>query len=290
MKHALNVLFSFARTGYKLTRSYKSGQRLLAPVRKKAGLDKVRLMISGAAPLSADTAEGYAVLGFNLVNGYGLTEASPVICMGNPVGFVDNTSVGNLIPKVTWKILDADYDGIGEICVKGPNVMQGYFDNPEETAKMFTDDGWLKTGDMGYIGKIKDVEYLYITGRYKNIIVTDGGKNVYPEEIEELINKHPYVLESIVIGVPESDKDLSETPTALVVLDVPKIEQDQGSIDDIKDSIAEHMKLVNDQLKTYQKIRGYDIQDEELIKNSTRKVKRFEYKGKNYRHLLKKKG
>jgi long-chain acyl-CoA synthetase len=152
-----------------------------------------------------------------------------------------------------------------------------------------THDGWLKTGDMGYIGTRWGRELLYITGRYKNIIVTGGGKNVYPEEVEEFVNDHPYVLESIVVGVTSSDKDLSETPCALIVLDILKLEELGIESEDpkIKSDIDAHVRAVNSKLQTYQKIRGYEIRTEELHKNSTRKIKRFEYKGSYYRYLLK---
>lgn len=287
-KQIVQILYKISELGYFITKQHKVGKKLFAFLRKKAGLDTVKFMISGAAPLASSTAKGYAILGFNLANGYGLTESSPVISVGNPEGFVDNKSVGNAIPKVSWKILEPGLDGIGEICVTGENVMQGYFNNPDATSQVITEDGWLKTGDMGYITTKKGKEYLYITGRYKNIIVTGGGKNVYPEEIEEIINEHPHILECIVIGVPESDTDLSETPCALIVMDVTKLEQENIDVNssEIKTSIEEHMRSVNERLQSYQKLRSYCLQKDELEKNSTRKIKRFEYKGKNYKHLL----
>ncbi|MGL4676723.1 MAG: AMP-dependent synthetase/ligase [Brevinema sp.] len=290
LKQIIQLLLKISELGYFLTGGHHIGKKLFAFLRKKAGLHTVKFMISGAAPLALQTAKGYAILGFNLSNGYGLTEASPVISVGDPIGFIDNKSVGNVIPKVSWKILDPGLDGIGEICVFGENVMQGYYNNPEATAAVMTEDGWLKTGDMGYILSKKGKEYLYITGRYKNIIVTGGGKNVYPEEIEEQINNHPHILESIVIGVTESDGNLSEIPCALIVLDVIKMEQENIDPDssEIKELINTHIRSVNNNLQTYQKIRAFAIQKDELHKNSTRKIKRFEYKGSNYRHLLSK--
>ncbi|MGL5956490.1 MAG: AMP-binding protein, partial [Brevinema sp.] len=288
LKQIIYLLLKISELGYLLTGGHHVGKKLFAFLRKKAGLHTVKFMISGAAPLSLSTAKGYAVLGFNLSNGYGLTEASPVISVGDPIGFIDNKSVGNAIPKVSWKILDPDLDGVGEICVFGENVMQGYYNDPDATAAVMTEDGWLKTGDMGYIKSRKGKEYLYITGRYKNIIVTGGGKNVYPEEIEERLNDHPYVLESIVIGVTESDTNLSEIPCALIVLDILKMEQENIDPDsaEILESVNTHVRSVNDRLQMYQKIRSFSVQKDELHKNSTRKVKRFEYKGSNYRHLL----
>ena len=288
VKQIVQLLLKISELSYLITGNHKTGEKLFAFLRKKAGLNTVGYMISGAGPLSQEVAKGYAVLGFNLANGYGLTEASPVVSVGDPLGPIDNKSVGNAIGYVAWKILDPDFNGIGEICVKGESVMQGYYNDPEATAMAITNDGWLKTGDMGYIGTKNGREYLYITGRYKNIIVTGGGKNVYPEKVEELINAHPYILESIVIGVSTSDSDMSETPCALIVLDLLKLEEeniDPTSVQ-VKEAINTHLRAANAKLQTYQKLRGYELRQEELEKNTTRKIKRFEYKGNKFRHLL----
>ena len=288
VKQIVQLLLKISELSYLITGNHKTGEKLFAFLRKKAGLNTVGYMISGAGPLSQEVAKGYAVLGFNLANGYGLTEASPVVSVGDPLGPIDNKSVGNAIGYVAWKILDPDFSGIGEICVKGESVMQGYYNDPEATAMAITNDGWLKTGDMGYIGTKNGREYLYITGRYKNIIVTGGGKNVYPEKVEELINAHPYILESIVIGVSTSDSDMSETPCALIVLDLLKLEEeniDPTSVQ-VKEAINTHLRAANAKLQTYQKLRGYELRQEELEKNTTRKIKRFEYKGNKFRHLL----
>ncbi len=289
IKQIVQVLLKISELGYMITGQRYVGEKLFAFLRKKAGLGSVRFMISGAAPLSQAVSTGYAILGFNLSNGYGLTEASPVISVGHPNGNIDNKSAGHAIPHLQWKILDANLEGVGEIGVKGDSIMLGYYENPEATQAVMTHDGWLKTGDMGYIGTRWGRELLYITGRYKNIIVTGGGKNVYPEEVEEFVNDHPYVLESIVVGVTSSDKDLSETPCALIVLDILKLEELGIESEDpkIKSDIDAHVRAVNSKLQTYQKIRGYEIRTEELHKNSTRKIKRFEYKGSYYRYLLK---
>ena len=288
VKQIVQLLLKISELSYLITGNHKTGEKLFAFLRKKAGLNTVGYMISGAGPLSQEVAKGYAVLGFNLANGYGLTEASPVVSVGDPLGPIDNKSVGNAIINVAWKILDPDFNGIGEICIKGESVMLGYYNDPEATAMAITNDNWLKTGDMGYIGTKNGREYLYITGRYKNIIVTGGGKNVYPEKIEELINAHPYILESIVIGVSTSDSDMSETPCALIVLDLLKLEEeniDPTSVQ-VKEAINIHLRAANAKLQTYQKLRGYELRQEELEKNTTRKIKRFEYKGNKFRHLL----
>ncbi|MGL4387908.1 MAG: AMP-binding protein [Brevinema sp.] len=289
IKEIITGLYHFSSFIHTLTGSHKFGEKVFGFLRKKAGFSTVRFLISGAAPLSYATSKGYAALGFNLANGYGLTEASPVISVGNPVGYIDNRSVGNIIPNLQCKIIDPNEEGIGEIAVKGDNIMLGYWNNDQATAEVLTEDGWLKTGDMGCLQTCRGREHLYITGRCKNIIVTGGGKNVYPEEIEELINDHPYILESIVIGIPMSDTDMSEVVCSLLVLDIPNLESlginPQDSI--VTESIDEHIRTVNKKLQMYQMIRGYEVFSEELQKNSTRKIKRFKYKGKEYRHLIK---
>lgn len=288
-KQIVQILLKISELGFIITRTHKVGENIFAFLRKKAGLDSITFMISGAAALPLSVSKKYAILGFNISNGYGLTEASPVVSVGDSRGFIDSRSVGNAIPKVSWKIRDVGNQGVGEICIKGENVMVGYYNDPDATAEVMTSDGWLKTGDMGYIASIRGREYLYITGRYKNIIVTGGGKNVYPEEIEELINEHPYILESLVIGVTASQNDMSEVPCALVVLDIAKLEEENiGFLSvEFKEMIDSHLRNVNDRLQSYQRIRGYEIKTDELHKNSTRKIKRFEYKGNQYRHLLK---
>lgn len=288
IKQVIKGLYKLSEFIYNITGSHKFGEKAFGFLRNKAGFGTVRFLISGAAPLSFATAKGYAALGFNLANGYGLTEASPVISVGDPEGRVDNKSVGNIIPNLECQILDPNEEGIGEIAVKGDNVMLGYWNDPEATEAVLTSDGWLKTGDMGYLAFHGKRKYLYITGRYKNIIVTGGGKNVYPEEIEEFVNEHNYILESIVIGVPVSDVDMSEIVCALIVLNIPQLESEglNPNDPDVAKIIDEHIRKVNTKLQMYQMIRSYEILTEELAKNSTRKIKRFEYKGKNYRYLL----
>ncbi|MGL5722308.1 MAG: AMP-dependent synthetase/ligase [Brevinema sp.] len=286
----VRALAKISEWGYRLTGNHKVGEILLRSLRQKAGFSTVRYLISGAGPLALKTADGYATFGFNLANGYGLTEAAPVCSVNPPRGPVDNKSVGVLPANTWWKIDEPNAEGIGEICIKGANVMKGYFNNPEATAAAIDTDGWLHTGDMGYIGTIKGREYLYITGRLKNIIVTSGGKNIYPEEIEEQINAHPYVLESVVMGVPISDTDAGEEPCALIVINMPLMEENNlTDVEAIKTDIETHVRdIVNKKLKSYQVLRGWEIRTEELLKNTTRKVKRFEYPGKDYRYLLKK--
>ena len=157
--------------------NWKGGKKMFSFILKKVSLDKIRICISGGGPLPASTFKLSNQLGIDFVQGYGLTETSPIINL-NPVFDYIETSVGKTIPGVEEKIVDPDSDGNGLIYIKGSMVMQGYYKNPEATAEILTEDGWLNTGDIGHLDSRN---YLYLTGRQKNIIVTEGGKNVFPE-------------------------------------------------------------------------------------------------------------
>lgn len=182
-------------------------------VTKKIGLDiskqatkqitelfggELRSVICGGAAVDGDILDYFGDLGFRSVQGYGLTECSPVIAL-NPdnAKFINNKSAGYLLPLSECKIVDKDEDGFGEICFRGPTVMMGYYKDPERTAQAIDSDGWYHTGDLGYID---EQEYVYITGRKKSIIITGNGKNVYPEELEFYLQKSEYISESMVWG------------------------------------------------------------------------------------------
>lgn len=168
-----------------------------------AGLGgNMRLMISGAAGISPTVAKFYRSIGIDFLQGYGLTECSPIICLNSDVDFVDE-SAGKPLPGVEVVILDKDADGIGEICAKGPNVMKGYMNMPEENAKAF-EGGYFHTGDLGYMD---ENDFVYITGRKKSVIVTKTGKNIFPEELEQKLDKSKYVEECLVFGVTDKDGD-----------------------------------------------------------------------------------
>ncbi|MDR1211828.1 MAG: AMP-binding protein, partial [Spirochaetaceae bacterium] len=156
------------------------GKKMFHAVLSQASLTTLRICICGGGPLAPSVFRKYNQLGIDFVQGYGLTETSPIINI-NPIEHYKETSVGKIIPGIEMKILNPDERGIGEVIVKGPVVMKGYYEMPEDTAEVFTPDGFLKTGDLGYLDS---EDYLYLTGRAKNVIVTEGGKNVYPEEIE----------------------------------------------------------------------------------------------------------
>ena len=175
------------------------------------------------------------------------------------------------LPEVEIKIDNPNNEGIGEIVAKGPNIMLGYYEMEEETAKVLK-DSWFYTGDLGYIDKDG---FLFITGRKKNVIVLKNGKNVYPEEIELLISTLPYVSENMVYGAPKDD-DL--VLSAKIVYNKEYIKEKYGDISefDLKDIIWKDIKKINANLSNYKHIKNLVITDEPMVKTTTQKVKRFE--------------
>lgn len=277
LKTFVKTLLGLARVSKTLTGSNGVSKSLLSLVRKKAGLSSIELFISGAAPLPERVANFMELLGFTILQGYGLTECAPVATL-NPMEKPKNKSVGKPIPGVEVKIDSPNEEGIGEILIKGPNVMVGYYKNPEATRETLV-NGYLRTGDLGYMD---EEGYVYITGRIKNVIVTHGGKNVYPEEIEEKLNESPYVLESLVVGKKISeDEAIGEEVFAFIVPDFNYIEFEKETpthkIDfkEIEKIIDGVVREVNSKLPDYKKIKGYKILTEELPKTSTRKIKRY---------------
>jgi long-chain acyl-CoA synthetase len=211
-------------------------------------------------------------LGIDFVQGYGLTETSPIINL-NPVEHYKETSVGRVIPWIDMKILDPDERGVGEVIVKGPVVTQGYYELPQETAEAFTSDGYLKTGDLGYLDS---EDYLYLTGRAKNMIVTEGGKNVYPEEIENEFQLFDEIDQILVRGYIEG-KDKSEHIEALVY---PSEDftwtEGEAKPDEklVKNRINAIVAEVNQRLLPYQRIERITILAEPLEMTTTKKIKR----------------
>jgi long-chain acyl-CoA synthetase len=277
LKSFLKMLLGMASVSKSLIGSNAISKRLLSVIRHKSGLSSIDLFISGAAPLPARVSNFMELLGFNILQGYGLTECAPVATL-NPMNKPKNTSVGKPLPGVEVKIHDPNEEGIGEIWIKGPNVMKGYYKNPEATAEVLV-DGYLRTGDLGYID---EEGYVHITGRIKNVIVTHGGKNVYPEEIEEKLNEFPYVLESLVVGRKIDEKDMTgEEIFAYIVPDFGYIEFEKETpihkIDfkEIEEIISNVVRELNSKLPEYKRIKGYKILTEELPKTSTRKIKRY---------------
>ena len=234
---------------------------------------KLRLMVNGAAPLEYEVEKGFNDLGFKLVQGYGLTETSPVLAAGTDfeqkIG-----SVGRVLPSVKIKIVNKDENGVGEIYAKGPNVMLGYYQNDEATKEVFEKD-WFKTGDLGYIDK---KGFLFLAGRKKSVIVLKNGKNIFPEELENVINRIEGVKESFVYGKPEPDDELDLKLCAKIVYDKSIIKDAYGisKEEDIYKMLWEKIKEVNKTMPPYKYIKEITITEEELIKTTTLKIKRHE--------------
>lgn len=231
----------------------------------------IRMFISGAAAMTPEVAEFYRNIGLNFFQGYGLTETSPILSVNSDTDFID-ASAGKAIPGVEIQIWNPNEEGIGEIVAKGPNIMVGYLDEPELNKEIFK-DGYFHTGDMGYMD---DTGFVFITGRKKCVIVTKNGKNIYPEEIELLINVSTLVTESMVFGVvdPETKEELI---TVSIYPDLEAFEAKFGKSDEefVKAKIKELIKNVNSRLINYKMIRDIKIRNKEFIKTTTRKIKRY---------------
>lgn len=227
---------------------------------------EVRAVISGAAALNKQVAEDFNAFGIYTVEGYGLTETAPVVA-GENIHTMGHNSVGKPLCNVEVKIEDPNEEGIGEIAVKGPNVMLGYYENEEDT-KAVLKDGWFYTGDLGYYNK---KGYLCIAGRQKSVIVLKNGKNIYPEEIETLINTLPYVEESMVFGYPKGDDLII---SAKIVYNKEYFKN--TSKEDIEDKVWKDIKNINKELTIFKHIKKTIVTDEPMIKTTTAKVKRFE--------------
>ena len=233
---------------------------------------KLRMLIAGGAAMSKDAIQGFLDLGINLLQGYGLTETSPVVA-GENDKFKRCGSVGFPLPGIDVKIDNPNSEGVGEIAVKAPTVMLEYVDNPEATAEVLK-DGWFYTGDLGYFDKDG---FLFITGRKKDVIVLKNGKNIFPEEIEILIQHLPYVSESMVFGRPEPDGDYKIGAKIVYNKDVINEMYPNISEEELHKQVWEDIKeKVNHKMPAYKYIREIILTDEPLIKTTTQKVKRYE--------------
>ena len=220
--------------------------------------------------MNKETVQGFVDLGINLLQGYGLTETSPVVA-GENDKYKHAGSVGFPLPGITVQIDNPNQDGIGEIMVKGPTVMKGYIDN-EEATKEVLKDGWFYTGDLG---KFDKDGFLFITGRKKDVIVLKNGKNIFPEELEILINSLPYVAECMVYGKPVKGNDLMICSKIVYNLEIMKELYPNDS--DYKEIIWRDVKeKINHSMPAYKAIREIIITEEPLIKTTTQKIKRHE--------------
>ncbi|MDR2101012.1 MAG: AMP-binding protein, partial [Treponema sp.] len=253
------------------------GQAVFKFIRKKASLDSIRMMVAGGGPLSPKTADFFDSLGFNIVHGYGMSENSPLISVNTP-WHKRNASVGLPVAYTEVRILDPNGEGIGEIAVKSPSLMLGYYENPEATREVFTPDGYLKTGDLG----CRDQDgYIYINGRQKNLIVSSGGKNIYPEEIEAHFDGSRVAGEVLVVGRKEAEFG-GEQIFAVVVPNREALAEDypgrEGDPAFIRDLVKKEIERVNRGLVGYKKIGDFVIRDAPFEKNAQQKIKRFMYK------------
>lgn len=244
---------------------------LFADVLKTFG-GELELIISGGAALNQDIIDFFDAIGITILNGYGITECSPLIsCNRNKLQY--KGSVGLPIIGEQVKIKDPDENGEGEICVKGPNVMLGYFEDPEATAAVFDDDGFFCTGDYGKIEIHDGDQWIYITGRLKNLIIFSNGKNVYPEEIETEISRIRGVLE-VVVYAGESRKDPGkEVIVAEIYPDYEQLEAD--GVDDIQSYFNEHVRDANTRMAPYKKVGLVKLRKTEFVKNTSKKITRF---------------
>lgn len=259
-------------------------------VTKKIGLDiskqatkqitelfggELRSVICGGAAVDGDILDYFGDLGFRSVQGYGLTECSPVIAL-NPdnAKFINNKSAGYLFPLSECKIVDKDEDGFGEICFRGPTVMMGYYKDPERTAQAIDSDGWYHTGDLGYID---EQEYVYITGRKKSIIITGNGKNVYPEELEFYLQKSEYISESMVWGDETNADPTRRGIYATIRVNKEAIEDKFGtdySKEQVTEFINREVDKANEKLPLFKKITHVIIREREFNKTTTHKILR----------------
>lgn len=233
----------------------------------------MRFVISGGAPLDKKVAKGFIELGIDLVQGYGLTETSPVIAAEN-CKKVKYGSIGVPMENVELELDNKDENGIGEIKVKGPNVMLGYYEN-EEATKEVLKNGWFYTGDLAYFDKDG---YLFITGRKKDMIVLKNGKKVFPDELEVLINRLDEVKECLVYGMPDN-KDKNDIKLSVkVVYDKEEVENKYPNIteEELEKNIWQKIKEINKTFPPYKYIKNMILTDKELIKTTTQKVKRNE--------------
>ena len=233
---------------------------------------KLRLLVAGGAALDPEAEKGFQELGFTMYQGYGLTESSPVIASEDDK-YQRLGSIGKAFPSLDAKVVDQNEEGIGELVVKGPTVMLGYYNNEEATKETIDKDGWLHTGDLA---KIDKDGYIFISGRKKFVIVLKNGKNIYPEELETLVNKIKGIKESFVYGKEQQDGDYKIS--AKIVYDKEIVEEIYGTLDEekLKELIWQEVKKINKTMPAYKYIREIMITDKELIKTTTQKVKRFE--------------
>jgi len=277
----VRILFGISRLGLALSRP-GVGVVLLAFLRAKTGLGSLRLLVAGGGPLSASTAAVFDRFGFSIVQGYGMSENGPLISTNSPE-HRDHRSAGTPVLRTELRIADPGPDGIGEIQVRSPSLMLGYWRDAETSAAIFTADRWLRTGDLG---TVDHRGFVFITGRIKSIIVTAGGKNIYPEEIEAKFEGSRVVKEILVLGKPPEERgaELAEEVGAVAVPDLEAIAAEQGEQcardrELVRTLVKAEIERVNRSLPPFKKISDFALRDEEFEKTSSKKIKRYLYRG-----------
>ena len=239
-------------------------------VRQRFGRN-LRLLVSGGARLEPRVGMGLAKLGFKVIEGYGLTETSPVVTL-NPPEKPKFGSVGKPVPNVDIRILNPDREGVGEVLIKGPNVMRGYFRQPDLTDQVKSEDGWFNSQDLGYLDK---EGYLFLTGRKKDVIVLSSGKNIYPEELEECYIKSPYIKEICIFQ--KTQEQFGQSVELLFAVVVPDFEYFRKMKEfDIQEKIRWELENLSSKLPAYKRIMGFVVSKEELPRTRLKKIKRYE--------------
>lgn len=236
------------------------------------------MFIAGGAAIDPAVIDDFEAMGFPMFQGYGMTECSPIIAM-NSDRYRKSEAAGKPLPGTEVRIVDENEEGIGEIIAKGPSVMQGYYKDPENTAKTLR-DGWLYTGDYGYFD---EDGFLFITGRKKNVIVTKGGKNIFPEEVEYYLQLDERILEVIVYGKHDDTKD--DLVCTAIIYPNYSVLREQGVQEDgeIYRVLRKIVDDANDKMPPYKRVKRIEVRDEEFIKTTTLKIKRFEEQNYEYK-------
>ena len=279
------MIMKKAKADEKSARKFNFGIRLTKTLRK-IGIDRrrqifkavhdnfgghLRMIISGGAGINPQILADMQDMGIECVQGYGLTECAPILALNRDIDF-NNRAAGLPLPGVDVKIIDKDENGIGEIIGKGPNVMLGYYENSEATKGAIDEDGYYHTGDLGYLDKDN---FVIITGRKKNVIISKNGKNIFPEEIEQLLSRSEYVTESLVSGEDDGKEDVIVTAEIFPNAETVKEKLGENAAPEaIRKLLEEEVRKVNEMLVPYKHIRSVKIRDTEFDKTTSRKIKR----------------
>ncbi len=246
-----------------------AAKKMFGDVHKATG-GHIDLFIAGGAAINPSVIEDFQAMGFPMIQGYGMTENAPIIAV-NKDRFSKPDSVGFPLPGTEVRIHEPDENGVGEVICQGPSVMLGYYENPEETARVIR-DGWLFTGDYGYFD---EDGMLYISGRKKSVIVTKNGKNIFPEEVEFYLTESEYIEEALVYGDEDEDGDV--IVKAIIYPNFEMVNSEEGELEneELKRFLKGVIDTINEQMPLYKRVRRFGVRRKEFEKTTTRKVKRF---------------